>query len=58
MSIVLFSSPASDDDVGCQRDEQRQEEDAAEWKAEINGAAMLCFGCRVGGDEDRDQSDQ
>ena len=58
MAVVLFASPASDDEIGGERDEQRQEEDAALWEAQIDGGLTLQAGARVdGGKKEREQSD-
>ena len=56
MAVMLFSCPASDDDVGGERDEQWQEEETAVRKAQIDGArGIVCRGRR---DEERQKTDK
>ena len=58
VSVVLFSSPASDDDVGREGNEQRQKEDEAVGKPQIDGfAVMLDSRYRFGWNQKRKQSD-
>lgn len=56
MAVVLLSGPASNDDVGGEGNEQRQEEDAAEWEAQIDGT--LRCSVRVCRDEEWDYADE